>query len=271
MSAWADGKAWLSGLIITAYSERGRDKAECQDKILVGDTILSEGFYETWRSGYPLVVAVSDGVGGNPAGEKAAMMAVEGVRCLNRMDNCNEDTIREVICLANQGILQVSAEDPSCENMAATLTGIYFYVNRDTIFHSGNTRIMTYASGMMVDLTTDHTGEEETEDGETCLVNTGGVGNGYEAFLDDSLEVRRGELYLDTGALLLLTSDGIHDYVDREEMGGLFPDMPYQPGWEKEFCLRLAKMAREGGSVDDISIVLLYEEVRGGSADGQDG
>lgn len=243
---------------IAAYSEKGNDKAECQDKILVGDTILSEGFYEVEKEYGPLAVAVSDGVGGNAAGEKAAMMSVHGMRRLSHMDDCDEDTIKNIMYSTNREIISTSEENEECRNMAATLTGIYFYTNRDTVFHVGNSRIMLYSSGIVSNITDDQTETITDEYGREKQQNLGGMGNGDEFFLNEYIYVQREEFYLEKGAILMITSDGVHDYVSEDELGSLIMDTPTQIEWEKDFCFRVAKKARNSGSVDDISIVLIH-------------
>ena len=47
-------------------------KINCDDRALVGKVVLDQGYYETDTDNTNTVLAVSDGVGGSPAGWKAA-------------------------------------------------------------------------------------------------------------------------------------------------------------------------------------------------------
>jgi len=133
---------------VTAYSQIGEGKKECQDKILVGDTILSEGYYESMVEFFPFVVAVADGVGGHNGGEIAAFMAVNGVRRLKHFDLLEKGDIAGMLEKSNRDIIEFGEDNLEYEDMATTLTGIYFSVSGQILFHVGNTRAYLFSGGI---------------------------------------------------------------------------------------------------------------------------
>lgn len=245
---------------IAAYSEKGSNKTECQDKILIGDTILSEGYYQTERLHFPLVVAVADGVGGNAAGEVAAFMAVNGIRCWNRFPFLDEEYIRRELCEVNAEIVQTGKEDESCTDMACTLTGFYLEYDSAVMFHAGNTRAGLY-TGYLEWMTEDHTVAAEADDADEVVEDnmiTAGMGNGDCDFLEDRLVVKKQNVYFSNNNIVLLTSDGIHDHVEDIVLEELLTESLSGADWEKGFCEKVTALARECGSEDDISIVLIH-------------
>ena len=118
------------------------------------------------------------------------------------------------------------------------------------------------------------------------------MGAGNELSMKDYLGVENMEAYLENGNMLMLTSDGIHDYITDDEIKVIYGQVRsqeedkrnqlkemlelavtigYTPelqkdieaicgyNWKKKFIDTLTKVARENGSIDDISIVLILE------------
>lgn len=283
---------------VTAYSQIGAGKKECQDKILVGDTILSEGYYENTIDLLPAVVAVADGVGGNSGGELAAFMAVDGVRGFKYYDLLEKGDIAGMIEKINRDIIAYGDENLEYENMATTLTGIYFSVSGQILFHVGNTRTYLFSGEYLICCTKDHTAVQEAKDAHRPIedipsnIITACMGDGDELSMKDYLGVENTETHLANGNMLMLTSDGIHDYVTDDEIKAIYEQVRNQEAnkhnnlkdllelavtigytpetqvqieetcgydWKKEFIYTLTKTARENGSVDDISIVLILD------------
>ena len=282
---------------VVAYSQIGEGKKECQDKILVGDSILSEGYYENSIDRLPAVIAVADGVGGNYGGEMAAFKAVEGIRAFNRFSLLEKGDIESTLDKINREIVEYGDEHLEYENMATTLTGIYFKVDGQILFHVGNTRAYLISGEYLTRCTKDHTAVQEAIDSRQLIndiksnIITACMGDGDELAMQKQLVVENTEVFLESGNVLMLTSDGIHDYLNDEEISYLYSMIRrnqtsgknsvrelielaaatgYTPeihddiqrlcayDWKKEFIMNLVEHARENGSQDDISVVLIY-------------
>ena len=88
---------------IYGYVEKGIGKKECQDRVLVGDTILANGFLEVDSDSLEnILIAVADGVGGYAGAEKASLLAVDGLRVLNRRQNLVEEDIQGLVTNINR-------------------------------------------------------------------------------------------------------------------------------------------------------------------------
>ena len=94
---------------IYAYMTKGEGKVICQDCVLVGNNILSEGYLEyVPAENETVVVAVADGVGGNMAGEVASFLAVYGLKDARLFQGATIEHTGKVIKNINQSILNLA-------------------------------------------------------------------------------------------------------------------------------------------------------------------
>lgn len=281
---------------VVAYSQKGEGKKECQDKILVGDTILSEGYYENSIELFPVVIAIADGVGGNYGGELAAFKAVDGIREFNRFSLLEKGDIIGTLEKINREIVEYGDDHLEYENMATTLTGFYFKIGGQILFHVGNTRAYIFAGEYLSRSTKDHTAVQEALDAHQLIndvksnIITACMGGGDELSMKEQLTVENMETFLGSETMLMLTSDGIHEYLSDEEIRVLYTKIKQREtdkdvrlrelielaaatgytsviqrdiqeisryDWKKDFLFSLAEHARQKGSQDDISVVLI--------------
>lgn len=248
---------------IYAYVEKGMGKAECQDRVLVGDTILAGGFLIMEYTGEQnLLLAVADGVGGYPGGEKASLLAVDSIRVLNRRTDLREEDIRGLMERTNGNIQNTGRNMPGYEGMATTLTALVMNPEKAVIIHIGNCRL---CSGKLYlqQFTKDHTVVAEavamgrmTEEEALTAPNRNVISACLGRNRDGHFEKLCVESRLDIPKQdenLILTSDGIHDYVD---VSALEDMLSKGAADAKTVCEGIARLARENGSTDDISIVI---------------
>lgn len=227
---------------IYALMTRGEGKSISQDSVLVGNNILSEGYFEyVPPEGESIVIAVADGVGGNKAGEVASFLAVNGLRSAKMYLGTSVERIRKVIQNTNQNILNISASNMNMDNMATTLTGICLTPEQQIAFHVGNTKLCRRNGIYLQPLTFAH------EDAEGMLLNCMGM----RAELLNNLQVWDATAEIKQGQDLVLTTDGIHDHIDDDEMDDILA------GSEniRDILWMIEDKARANGSKDDISIV----------------
>lgn len=134
-----------------------------------------------------------------------------------------------------------------------TFSGVVIKSSTAHFFHAGDSRVYRYRSGEVVQLTQDHT------------VNIGGGKSilSRAAGMDSVLHIDYGKSLLQQGDLLLLTTDGVHDFVSSEAIGQVL-DSGNSP---RQICDSLIKLAEQANSDDNIScavvqIVHLPEESR---------
>lgn len=248
---------------IYAYVEKGIGKNECQDRVLVGDTILAGGFLEFDKEASDnLLVAVADGVGGYAGGEKASLLAVDGLRVLNRRTQLIKEDIRGLVENINRSIVQTGMSLSGMNQMATTLTALAMTKEQAMSVHIGNCRLCTYKK-FLRRLTADHTvvekriqsGEMTREEAWTSKIRnqiTGCLGGNTPEYFQQ-LAIEDQEKLFEQNNNLIVTCDGIHDYIEEHTLENLLSieASAYQ------VCKAIAAAARENGSTDDISIVIV--------------
>ncbi len=235
---------------IVAVTQKGPNKAENEDRIVVGNAVLASGsLISELREG---VVAIADGVGGNPRGAAAAAFVA---KALCELSCVSAESMEHI----NQQLLRTAQQDPRHYNMATTLTGIDLHAKAASVFHTGNTRAYLLQSGkylkqLTADDTTLHyllaTGRLSPEEADAFNRKneiTSCFGGGKAALFRIKISA------LDTHfAPIVLTSDGVHDYLSIDHM----EDIIQQHGLTIQCCEAMIAAARSNGSNDDASVVL---------------
>ena len=197
---------------------KGTDKAESEDRVLVGQRI---SFEETSQAvidhGF---VAVADGVGGNYGGADAASFVCQSASTIDQPSKILFQRI-------NHLLIEKSSSDYAY-NMATTFSGIYMVPGKAdfVVFHVGNTRIYAIqAEKYLRQITEDDTvvqrliktgklTEREAENYSARNEITACFGGGKETLLQmDEIHLRD-----KVPKQILLTSDGIHEYLSIDEM-----------------------------------------------------
>lgn len=237
---------------IYAATQKGVQKAQNEDRVVLNQNILSMGIHECeCTEGF---VAVADGVGGNNAGAVASQFVAEELgKCDHTIKNLTE---------INRKLIERSLADEAFAGMATTLAMVDFTEDSAKITYVGNTRVYAIVNGKYL--------KQLTRD-DTTLEYLLAIGQ-LDSFTAESFE-RKNEITACFGAgspallklkqidisgqnTLIVTSDGIHDYVSIDEM----EDIYCAADAKMEFCKKLIEEAVENGSMDDISVVVLNKE-----------
>lgn len=236
---------------VFSYMEKGSGKAVSEDTILVGDNILKEGFYTL--DGVFSCVAVADGVGGNAGGRDASEFVVSAFR-KNR-----ESDLIAVARNINEELISYAGTIPQKEEMATTFSGVFFYNSLPyKILHVGNCRVSAIQGVYLKQLTTDHTTAEWLRSRGMYEAAECAPSNEITACFGSGNPVRLQQLTMfdiERDFIgYLVTSDGIHDYLEIEDM----EDFVEAKDFSKDAFAALARKAEDNGSMDDKSIVLIY-------------
>ena len=235
---------------IYAATQNGIQKTQNEDRIALNHEVMAASTYE-----YECIegfVAIADGVGGNNAGAVASQFVAEELgKCDHTIENLTE---------INRKLIERSRTYEALAGMATTLAMVDFTEDSAKITYVGNTRVYAVVNGKYLkQLTRDDTTLE-------YLLATGQL----DASTAESFN-RKNEITACFGAgnpallklkqidasgldALILTSDGIHDYVSLDEMEDIYcseNDMV-------KFCKKLIDQARKNGSMDDMSISVCY-------------
>lgn len=235
---------------IFAYMERGSGKECSEDTMSVNGQLLKEGFFSFESSGN--CVAVADGVGGNAGGREASEFVV------NKFKDGIEGNAKTTAEKINADLISYAMSVPGKEQMATTLSAMLFNdAEPSFIIHIGNTRVSAIQGEYLKQLTNDHTTVEflkcrgDFEAAERAPKNeiTACFGSGNPARLNQLQIIEIDRSY----AGYVITSDGIHDYLDEEVIedfisNGCFTELAFKG---------LFRQAKECGSSDDKSIVVV--------------
>ncbi|MCD7822433.1 MAG: protein phosphatase 2C domain-containing protein [Oscillospiraceae bacterium] len=235
---------------IIAITQKGPNKAENEDRIILGKNIIAEGIFQTQLVNG--IIAVADGVGGNNAGAVASHFVAKQLSTLNTL---SENELTRI----NEELLSLSSECSDYENMATTLSGVASYNGITQLFSIGNTRVyLLQGRKYLKQLTTDDTTLN-------YLLATGQLSSEEAESFDRKNEITAcfggGAAHLfkikcSTMELLpspfIITSDGIHDYISID----LMEDIIAAKGITVSACEAMITAARNAESKDDISIVM---------------
>lgn len=242
---------------IYAMTEKG-DHSENEDRILINDTIISAGTFETKGDG-ELKICVADGVGGNNAGAVASSFVCESLKSIVLSGKTDLVDI-------NSQLLAKSTENANYSGMATTLSGICINDEKASSFHIGNTRIYVFQGSYIKQITEDHTSvnwlvktgklskkEARTYDRRNEIIACFGGGN---PALINTLVFEENNESLSNAKRIVLTSDGVHEYVSIDELEDILNNENISP---LQTCAEIISRARINGSNDDKSIVIIYK------------
>ncbi len=235
---------------VIAITQKGLNKTENEDRIIIGKTIVANGtLFSNITDG---IIAVADGVGGQNAGAVASHFVANSI-C--SMSEITVDQLKEI----NNELIKASEDNEGQKSMATTLSGVCIGDSKTQLFSIGNTRVYLLQSRKYLkQLTTDDTtlnyllatGQLSSEDAKSFERKneiTACFGGGSSDLF--KVKVRHIEPLT---APIMITSDGIHDYLSVDQM----EDIIEEHGLCEDSCIELIKAARNNGSVDDASVVL---------------
>ena len=246
-----------------AIIEKGIGKPVSEDRVLLGDTICECG--STWLdfSSDQILIALADGVGGNAGGAEAAQFVLEQLHVgFRELHNLSENGINTMLIDVNERLIDFAADISSMKNMATTLTGLIADGRAAYSFHIGNTRLYTVQGSYLRQRTVDHTTKEwlrrmgQHEAATNCPNNeiTACLGGGMPDLIK-ALQITPIDGWSQIRGWVL-TTDGIHDYVDDGEIDLLSCDIMQA----EDFCKHVIQDAIDNGSDDDKSIIVIRRE-----------
>lgn len=215
---------------------------------------------DAWWAGRRVLV-VADGLGGHPAGDQAAQLAVQPVAAVDDDGPADPQALRqalaEAVRVANTRIREAGAAEPLHAGMGTTLTSVGLAADTAVLAHVGDSRAYLLRDGQLRQLTEDHDlaaealragrlSAEEAARVPDRHVLTRAVGLEPEVAVDSPEPVR---LY--AGDRLLLCTDGLSGVLDEATIAGLLAD-----GAPHEACERLVAATVERGAPDNVTVVV---------------
>ena len=266
----------------------GSGKAACEDHALIlplnpkEEPQIINGHTGSIALTSPALIAVADGVGGNPGGHEASCFVMNRLSEVlkTKVSVANEQKLKDIVNSINQELIKYASELATTslngdattqeanqvsnlgkERMATTLVAALIDAQQVLAVNVGNSRLYALNGCFMKQLTHDHTtyqlllDQGRPEDAEHCnkCEITSCLGGG-KAGLAAWLQVYKVATADRMPKTLILTSDGIHEFISEDK----FEELMSMPDITDEHRAQLiAQEARNNGSEDDISIVII--------------
>jgi protein phosphatase len=246
-------------IVSCGLSDVGRKRTLNEDSFISDDEM---GFY-----------IVADGVGGHAKGEIASAMAVEeAYGFVKRGRSCVDDflgdpteeklflvkrLIESAVQAACYMVFGLAELDPTRHGMSTTLSALLIAEGLGVVAQVGDSRVYRLRHGATQQLTEDHTlvnyklklgliTPEEAQRAPGKNVITRAVGH------RDYVEVDTIECDVLPRDRFLLCSDGLHTYLDKDEVGGIIGT-----GGLEDVAQQLIDLANGRGGRDNITVLLV--------------
>ncbi|GAB3311799.1 hypothetical protein GCM10027298_36410 [Epidermidibacterium keratini] len=217
------------------------------------------------------LLLVADGMGGHEAGEIASELTAASFQQIADTDPDSDLTVplRDAVERATHAIASRIADEPELAGMGTTLTAVLFGNRRIVVANIGDSRLYVYHHDRreLVQVTKDDSFVQ-------LMVDTGEITQDeaqhhpyrnvmLKALNGDEVEARFTTLTGLSGDRYLLCSDGLTDYVERDDIRTALEIESLD-----EAADRLIELTLEAGAPDNVTVVLA-ELVPAGSDDGR--
>ena len=235
---------------VFAYMEHGENKVCSEDTMVASGQVCKDGYFSFDASGN--CVAVADGVGGNAGGQEASEFVTSMLKAGIVGD------AKEAALQINEELISYAKTIPGKEQMATTLTALLFNNEKPAyVLHVGNTRLSAIQGEYLKRITHDHTtveflrsrGDFDAAENAPQSEITSCFGAGNMATISQLQVYEIDKNY----AGFVITSDGLHDYLDEE----VIEDFIARGIFSEDAFKSLVQQARDNGSQDDISAIVV--------------
>ena len=207
--------------------------------------------------GDAVMLAVADGLGNGCAGGHAAEMIIDALSHIIQIDNGRElNELMQLVRDLDRAVCEKESTDQCYEGMGSTLVCAVLKNDRVYWVHAGDSRLFILRTGKLIQITEDQTlARFLIKEGEITAQQEP---NHYSRMVMDQYvgcgfcEPETGQLVLETGDVLLLSSDGLHDQISKEVLCTVL-----QAATDPETTVKkLVDAALDAGGPDNITAVV---------------
>lgn len=203
------------------------------------------------------LLAVADGVGGNPSGDVASRIATRTLADVFGSARTLGFPDTQVLCnalqAANQRILAASSDGRN-RGMGTTMTAAWIVGDRMVFAHVGDSRLYFVRDGQIQRLTEDHSmAEELVRQGEIAPEEAKAHPQRHvlmRALGHGPVDCDCGSMTLQEGDTVLLCTDGLTDALSEEEVARMLAKADFAG-----IALQLVEAANAAGGPDNITVV----------------
>ena len=219
---------------------------------------------------------LADGMGGLNAGEVASSMTVHllidalveyrnGSSLIAAEINSSDSdlpaevqVLRKVVEKANDSVFHVSQTQPQCQGMGTTVVAAYYYNDKVSVAHIGDSRMYRFRAGVLEQMTKDHSFVQELIDKGLFTKEEARVSSKKNVVtralgVAPHVDVEVHEHAVEEGDVYLMCSDGLHDLVKDQDIENSMIELSSNLN---ELAGYLINLANVSGGKDNISVVL---------------
>lgn len=219
----------------------------------------NEDAFLTYTENDRCIVAVSDGMGGHAAGERASAIAVTKLKeVLSEKPHIEELQLRDAFAAVNRAVYDTAASDEALYGMGATLVCVVPYLREFIAANVGDSRLYQYHDGALRQISHDHSfvaelvrrkiitsAEAKTHPRRNLITRAIGT--------DKAVKVDLFRCEWEKDDILLLCSDGVSGVLEDEQMASILD----RSRTLDEACNALIDHAYSAGSTDNMTVVLV--------------
>jgi serine/threonine protein phosphatase PrpC len=205
------------------------------------------------------LLAVSDGMGGNQAGEVASAIVIESLRrSLSEASerDASDVLLERAVLRANRDVWE-AGHAPGRENMGATLTAVYVRDKTAYLAEVGDSRAYLVRGGHIKQMTHDQSyvqlmidsGVMSTEEAKRSELNSVIL---QAMGLKESVQIALGRIELRESDCFVLCSDGLSSSMSADEMRRIV----LTSGSPDAVCGKLVQLAMQRGGGDNITVIV---------------
>ncbi|MEV8321462.1 protein phosphatase 2C domain-containing protein [Streptomyces sp. NPDC059900] len=241
---------------VTALSHPGLVRDQNEDSLAVGPWTLCGTTSENPQTlgfplGNPLVVAVADGIGGQPGGEVASSLVARRLASLGPVLD-SEQALRDALSACNHAVYDAAERDPELATMGTTVAGVVVLGSELLVFNVGDSRVLDVsrngAGGTLRQVSVDDSPPPAPGRRTTSIV-TQALGG---ALRFSAVTPHVSTVPLVGGERFLVCTDGLTDPVPEEALDEL---LAAHDGGRAVF--ELWKAAIDAGGPDNITLALV--------------
>jgi serine/threonine protein phosphatase PrpC len=251
-------------LSVFGCSDVGKWRDSNEDAFVIADLKETLPIYATEQpialdvGSLGILLAVSDGMGGEQAGEVASALTLEALR--SELPVAQGESVEEVLTAsverANRRVWD-EAVDTNRKGMGATLTAVLIHGRRAYVAEVGDSRAYVLRGSRLCQVTHDQSYAQVLFDAGTLTREELETFTHKNVIMQamgsrDDVVVALNRFTLRRGDRLLLCSDGLTGMVNDEEIRSVLLSMPALDA----ACKKLVELANARGGEDNITVVL---------------
>ncbi len=245
----------------SGYTHIGNAKVNNEDNFYLNGVVKEEARSSMLVSGKcrdTAVFAVSDGIGGEAGGEKAAFLSMSYLK--DTIANEKMQLTAEYVNEMNHWMCS-QQKKYRISNMGSTLVLVRFYGNRMVFMNLGDSRLYLLRGKRILQLSEDHTEYEYLKQFDMLPRSAAALEHSKHTLLqhlgvDSSemqLEPQVGKMEIWKGDKLLLCSDGISDMLQENEIAAILRN---HASTEKA-SIALVEKSMECGRTDNLTAIVI--------------